>query len=146
VVTLGIIFTGGVLADRFGARRLLLYVTLFVGAFLVVFNLLAPWWVHEGVATGGQVLWYMIDPVFSVAAMPVLMAICRKGVEGSQFTTYMALVNLVDIAGALRLGAGHDVGKGSRDRLVGGGLVLLAALLVFASTRKDKQLAVSSGQ
>jgi hypothetical protein len=28
--------------------------------------------------------------------------------------------------------------------LVGGGVVLLAALLVFASNRKDKQLAVSS--
>jgi PAT family beta-lactamase induction signal transducer AmpG len=146
VITLGIIFTGGVLADRFGARRLLLYVTLFVGVFLLGFNLLAPWWPHEGVAMGGQVLWYMIDPIFSVAAMPVLMAICRKGVEGSQFTTYMALVNLVDIAGAYVSGQAMTWVKAPVIGLAGGGLVLLAAVLVFASTRKDKQLAVSSNQ
>ncbi|MBD0257205.1 MAG: MFS transporter, partial [Cytophagales bacterium] len=139
VVTLGVIFTGGVLADRFGARRLLRYVTLFVGAFLLAFNLLAPWWVHEGVAMGGQVLWYMIDPIFSVAAMPVLMAICRKGVEGSQFTTYMALVNLVDIAGAYVSGQAMTWVKAPVIGLVGGGLVLLAALLAFPSTRQDKQ-------
>ena len=138
VVTLGIIFAGGVLADRFGARRLLLYVTLFVGVFLLGFNLLAPWWVHEGVATGGQVLWYMTDPIFSVAAMPVLMAICRKGVEGSQFTTYMALVNLVDIAGAYLSGQALTWVKAPVIGLAGGVLVLLAALLVFASTRQDR--------
>ncbi len=138
VVTLGIIFTGGVLADRFGARRLLLYVTLFVGVFLLVFNLLASWWVHEGVATAGQVLWYMIDPIFSVAAMPVLMAICRKGVEGSQFTTYMALVNLVDIAGAYVSGQAMTWVKAPVIGLVGGGLVLLAALLVFSTARRQE--------
>jgi len=146
VVTLGIIFTGGVLADRIGPRRLLLYVTAFVGAFLLGFNLLAGWWVHEGVATGGQVLWYMIDPIFSVAAMPVLMAICRKGVEGSQFTTYMALVNLVDIAGAYLSGQALTWVKAPVIGMAGGGLVLLAALLVFSSARKEKQLAVSSKQ
>jgi PAT family beta-lactamase induction signal transducer AmpG len=136
VVTLGIIFTGGVLADRFGARRMLLYVTVLVGTFLLGFNLLAPWWPHEGVATGGQVLWYMIDPIFSVAAMPVLMAICRKGVEGSQFTTYMALVNLVDIAGAYLSGQALTWVKAPVIGMAGGALVLLAALLVFASTRR----------
>ena len=27
------------------------------------------------------------------------MTLCRRGVEGSQFTAYMALVNLADVAG-----------------------------------------------
>jgi PAT family beta-lactamase induction signal transducer AmpG len=80
----------------------------------------------------------MIDPIFSVAAMPVLMAICRKGVEGSQFTTYMALVNLVDIAGAYVSGQAMTWVKAPVIGLVGGGLVLLAALLVFSTARRQE--------
>ncbi len=50
-------------------------------------------------AGSGLVLWYAFDPGFSIACMPVLMGLCRKGVEGSQFTAYMALVNLANAAG-----------------------------------------------
>lgn len=38
------------------------------------------------------------DPLLSVPAMALLMAFCCPCIEGSQFTTYMALVNLCGVA------------------------------------------------
>jgi PAT family beta-lactamase induction signal transducer AmpG len=143
VVAIGVILLSGVLVDRFGARRLMLYVMLLISSFLLFFNLMSGLWVSEPVAITGQVLWYMIESTFSVAAMPVLMAICRKGVEGSQFTTYMALVNLTDIAGAYLSGQAMTWVKAPVIGLIGGALVLLAALLVFASARKQDLQAVA---
>ena len=46
----------------------------------------------------GLVLISLADPLISLAAMPLLMAYCRPKIEGSQFTTYMALVNLCTVA------------------------------------------------
>ncbi len=91
--------TGGYLADRLGARRLLVGMLGIIAIYLIGFNLLSGFWVQHSVAQVGLVALYFLDPAVSAAAMPVLMGICRKGVEGSQFTTYMALVNLCDIAG-----------------------------------------------
>jgi PAT family beta-lactamase induction signal transducer AmpG len=50
------------------------------------------------VAFSGLVVLNLADPLLSVAAMPLLMAFCRPRIEGSQFTTYMALVNLCGVA------------------------------------------------
>ena len=36
--------------------------------------------------------------------MPVLMSLCRPGVEGSQFTAYMAMVNLANALGTYASG------------------------------------------
>jgi PAT family beta-lactamase induction signal transducer AmpG len=40
------------------------------------------------------------DPFYSVAAFPILMTLCRPAIAGSQFTAYMALINLSEIGGA----------------------------------------------
>ncbi|MBC3793750.1 MFS transporter [Spirosoma utsteinense] len=99
IVATVIALTGGYLADRIGARRLLLIMLGIVAVYLLGFNLFSETWVRREVAQVGLVALYFMDPAVSAAAMPVLMSICRKGVEGSQFTTYMAFVNLGDIVG-----------------------------------------------
>ncbi|CCH51111.1 major facilitator superfamily MFS_1 [Fibrisoma limi BUZ 3] len=127
--------TGGFLADRFGARRLLVIVISIIAAYLIGFNLISDWWKTRDVARTGLVALYFMDPSLSIAAMPVLMAICRKGVEGSQFTTYMAFVNLSDIAGsfvsghALNYLAAPTIGK------IAGLLAFLAVLTAFFTLR-----------
>ncbi len=99
-----IALTGGYIADRVGARRLLVIMLGIVALYLIGFNLLSPLWIQRPIARTGLVAIYFMDPAVSAAAMPVLMSICRKGVEGSQFTTYMAFVNLCDIAGTFFAG------------------------------------------
>ncbi|QXV64895.1 MFS transporter [Mucilaginibacter sp. 21P] len=96
LVTLG----GGVLADRIGAPKLQTKVMLAICLFLIVFNCMGGLWLHKSLSVSGLILWNFADPMFSVAAMPVLMALCRDKVEGSQFTAYMALVNFCDVMGA----------------------------------------------
>ncbi|GAB2770182.1 RhtX/FptX family siderophore transporter [Hymenobacter latericoloratus] len=98
--TLCLIVAGGVLADRLGAARLQRWVMLGLGCFLVVFCGLSFWWHYRPVATLGLLVWNLADPSLSVAALPLLMALCRPRIEGSQFTTYMALVNLCGVSGS----------------------------------------------
>lgn len=117
LIVLGVVLVGGWLADRVGARRLLIVVIFIHSTYMLTANLLEPYWKHRPVATAILVLWNMMDPILSTAAMPVLMSLCRTHVEGrkpyngrknrcstvelgSQFTTYMSLVNLCDLAGA----------------------------------------------
>ncbi len=91
-------------ADRIGPRRLMVVMMVLIGGFLVGFDLIGDYWGTTGLAAGGLILWFMFDPGFSVACMPVLMGLCRKGVEGSQFTAYMSLVNLSVVGGGLLSG------------------------------------------
>ncbi|UOQ78424.1 MFS transporter [Hymenobacter sp. 5516J-16] len=102
--TLCLIVAGGILADRIGAARLQRRVMLVLGLFLLVFCSLSFLWHYEPVATLGLLVWNMADPSLSVAALPLLMALCRPRIEGSQFTTYMALVNLCGVSGSLLTG------------------------------------------
>lgn len=98
--TLLVIIGGGVVADRMGPAKLQIRVMLAVCIFLIVFCGMGALWFHKSISITGLLLWNFADPMFSVAAMPVLMALCRKKVEGSQFTAYMAMVNFCDVAGA----------------------------------------------
>ena len=41
--------------------------------------------------------------------MPVLMSLCLVKVEGSQFTAYMAIINLCDVMGAYISGWGMSI-------------------------------------
>ena len=131
---------GGYLADWFGARRLLAIMMGAVAAYLIGFNLLSGEWTHRSVAQTGLVLLYIMDPAVSAAAMPVLMGICRKGVEGSQFTTYMAFVNLCDIAGSFVAGHALEYVQAPAIGLVAGGLAVLAVGVAGFTLRHYRQI------
>ncbi len=121
------IVAGGTLSDWIGHRRMLGLVMLGMSCFLFGFCGLGAWWARPGVAQVGLILWSTFDPAFSVAAMPVLMAVCRRGIEGSQFTAYMAFVNLCDIAGSYL--AGHALGFAPAPAIgLGCGVAVLLAL------------------
>jgi PAT family beta-lactamase induction signal transducer AmpG len=100
LITFGVLMAGGVIADRMGALRLQRQVLLFLALFLLIFNALSPAWRHEAVVTSGLLIWSVADPFYSVAAFPILMTLCKRTIEGSQFTAYMAMINLSDIGGA----------------------------------------------
>jgi MFS transporter, PAT family, beta-lactamase induction signal transducer AmpG len=100
LIVVGVILVGGWLADGVGARRLLPWIVAFHVTYLLTISLLAPYWSNPTVAAAGAIIWNMMDPSLSVAAIPILMSLCRPDVEGSQFTTYMALINGSDVLGA----------------------------------------------
>ncbi|WP_232561205.1 MFS transporter [Spirosoma oryzicola] len=126
---------GGYIADRIGPRRLLIIVLAMVTVYLIGFNLIDALWSKPTLAQTGLVALYFMDPSISVAAMPVLMAICRPGVEGSQFTTYMAFVNLSDIAGSYVAGHALTYVQAPTIGLLAGGLAGIALLCAFATLR-----------
>lgn len=135
VAATAIALTGGYLADRMGARRLLIIVMGVVAVYLITFNLLSASWVRRDIAQSGLVALYFMDPAVSAAAMPVLMAICRKGVEGSQFTTYMAFVNLSDVAGTYFAGTALLHFTAPTIGLFGGVLAFVAMCIAFLTLR-----------
>lgn len=129
VLATAVALLGGYLADRLGARRLLVIMLSAIALYLLVFNLGSALWTQYSIAEIGLVALYFLDPALSAAAMPVLMGICRKGVEGSQFTTYMALVNLCDIGGTYLAGRALLLVKAPAIGLFSGGLVLVAVVI-----------------
>ncbi|AQG80253.1 MFS transporter [Spirosoma montaniterrae] len=130
-----IALTGGYLADRFGARRLLLVMMSIVAVYLLGFNLASDAWAQHKVAQTGLVALYFMDPAVSAAAMPVLMGICRPGVEGSQFTTYMAFVNLCDIAGTYVAGTALEYIAAPYIGLTAGALAAVATAVTMLVVR-----------
>jgi PAT family beta-lactamase induction signal transducer AmpG len=132
--------TGGYIADRFGAQRLLVIMLGFIAVYLVGFNVSSAFWVQHSVAQNGLVALYFLDPAVSAAAMPVLMSICRKGVEGSQFTTYMALVNLCDIGGTYFAGRALLIVEAPTIGLFAGALVLVAVVIAWVTIRHYRRI------
>lgn len=135
VAATAIALSGGYLADRIGAPRLLIIMLGVVAVYLVGFNLLSGSWVQRDVARTGLVALYFMDPAVSAAAMPVLMGICRKGVEGSQFTTYMAFVNLSDIVGTYFAGNALLYLTAPTIGLTAGGLAVAATVIALLTIR-----------
>lgn len=140
IVATVVALTGGYIADRIGAQRLLVVMIAIVAVYLIGFNLLSAVWIRRDIAQTGLVALYFMDPAVSAAAMPVLMAICRKGVEGSQFTTYMAFVNLCDIAGTYLSGQALNVFSAPSIGLFAGGLAVVALLVIFTALRHYRRM------
>jgi PAT family beta-lactamase induction signal transducer AmpG len=90
---------GGWLSDRIGALRMLLAVTFVMGAGFLGFSLAWAWWTHSMVSTSGLLLRQMFESLFSIAALPVLMSVCRREIAAAQFGFYMALSNQADVLG-----------------------------------------------
>jgi PAT family beta-lactamase induction signal transducer AmpG len=125
LVSFAVLLGGGVLVDRIGPGRLQYWVLVVLAGFLLLFSSLAPFWVNKTLSFSGLVVMSLADPMLSVAAMPLLMAFCRPRIEGSQFTTYMALVNLCGVASSylngwlLELTTAPVIGLGSGLLLLG---------------------------
>lgn len=100
LVVFCVILAGGVMADRIGARKLQIKVMWVLALFLLLFNAISSLWKMEEVAVSGLLIWNIADPLFSVAAFPILMTLCKDHIAGSQFTTYMALINFCGILGS----------------------------------------------
>ena len=128
LAALGVTAAGGGLADRVGVGRLLRWSVAGFAAFLLLFGLAGPHWAAPGVGTLGLAVGAVVDPLLSVAALPALMGVCRRGAEGSQFTAYMALVNQAGVFGGFLAGQLLEVTTAPAIGVGCGLAVLLAAV------------------
>lgn len=130
-VALVLALVGGWFSDRIGASRMLRQVAFLMAALHIGFSLLASLWANPAVATGGLVVRQTLEPLFSIAALPVLMGLCRSRVAGAQFAFYMALSNQADILGIYLSGtlltyfSAPMVGLGCGLAMLGAALLIL---------------------
>ncbi len=136
IVPLVVMLAGGVIADKFGATRLQRIVLMVMAAFLVLFNAFSFLWVDKSVATAGLLFFSVADPMYSIAAFPILMAICSKQVAGSQFTAYMALINLSEIGGTFLTGIALERIAGPVLGVVAGVVLIVLAMILFLFRQK----------
>ncbi len=128
VITFIAIILGGIASDKMGAKSMQVKVMWGVGLFLVILNSLFYLWHYDYFSGMGLILWNLADPLLCVSVFPILMALCVKKVEGSQFTAYMAMINLCDVTGTYI--TGWSVSAVSAPLLgLGCGLFILALLL-----------------
>ncbi|MBO0938848.1 MFS transporter [Fibrella sp. HMF5335] len=141
LIVVAILLLGGWAADRYGAKRLLPWIMGMNFLILLTFSLAAPYWTDHRVASAVAVVWNMLDPSLSMMAIPILMALCRRDVEGSQFTTYMAFVNLSDIIGAFVSGHAQQYITAPTIGLCTAAAAGLGLVWILITTRKTAQAA-----
>lgn len=145
IITLVVTISGGVIADKIGAGKMQVRVMWGLALFLLFFNVISAFWHVKTVATTGLLLWSLADPLLSVAAFPVIMNLCAAHIEGSQFTSYMALINFCDVVGsyftgwALHVVAAPVLGFGC-------GVVILLSVFLLYHARRQKMLDVRFDQ
>ncbi|HVG13172.1 MAG TPA: MFS transporter, partial [Flavisolibacter sp.] len=99
LVTLSVMALSGFFADKWGPTRLQRIVLTALALFILVFSASLLFTSSRVVVTSGLLAWGVADPLYSIAAFPILMLLCNKEIAGSQFTAYMALINLAEIGG-----------------------------------------------
>jgi PAT family beta-lactamase induction signal transducer AmpG len=100
MVTFVAILIAGSVSDKIGHKKLQVKVTWVVCIFLIVLNVTSTFWSYKYYSGTALILWNLADPLLSVTIFPILMGLCIKQVEGSQFTTYLAMINLCDVLGS----------------------------------------------
>ncbi|MDQ6763314.1 MAG: MFS transporter [Bacteroidota bacterium] len=100
IITFIAIIIAGSKSDSVGPKPMQIKVMWGVCIFLLVINITNNFWVYEYYSGSALLLWNLADPLLSVCIFPILMGLCLKKVEGSQFTTYLALINLCDVLGS----------------------------------------------
>ena len=138
VITFVAIIVAGISSDRIGAKSLQIKVMWGVSIFLILLNAFYKLWQYELVSGSALVLWNLADPLLSVTIFPILMGLCWEKVEGSQFTAYLAMINLCDVIGSYTTGWTLEIVSAPMLGFLCGMLILL--LLVYLKLNGNYKL------
>jgi len=131
---------GGFAADRVGARRLAGITTVLLGLVYIGFSCMESYWSGKTFVTGFLLVQETLLAVPSVSLFAMFMGISWPVVAATQFTAYMALLNLSEAVGKRITGPLRDAMSVSEIYFYIGvlqiGLVLLLPLIDPHQTRR----------
>ncbi len=96
---------GGWLADRFGHKRMIALSAGGLGVVWFVFAAVEPWWVDDRVPTALLLIEPLLQSLATVSLFALFMDISWPRVAATQFTAYMACLNLSSAMGNWLAGA-----------------------------------------
>jgi PAT family beta-lactamase induction signal transducer AmpG len=92
--------TGGLLATAFGAKRVVVCSLIAMSGGWFSYALLNQSWANDAVVSGLLMAEFFIQGALQVAMFALFMGICWSVVAATQFSSYMALMNLGNVLGA----------------------------------------------
>ena len=122
-VGLGGAVLGGFLADIVGPRRLAAVTGLSSAVLWIIFALTPGYWVYDVSMVTMMILETALGGMFSVSLFALFMGVSWKLVAATQFTAYMALLNVSRIIG-------NSLGGSLEGRVTFSDIYLLAALMI----------------
>ncbi len=132
---------GGFLADRVGPRRLAGIATVLLGLSWIGFASAEPLWTDRSFVTAFLLTQETLLAVMSVSLFALFMGISWPLVAATQFTAYMALLNLSEAIGKKLAGPLSDWMTVSDVYLCAGVLQIgLVALLLLIDPRQTRRL------
>jgi PAT family beta-lactamase induction signal transducer AmpG len=135
---------GGLLADCVGAKRMAGISTVLLGATWITFGLTPLAWQTTLIVSVFLLLTEFFASVLSVSLFALFMGLCWPAVAATQFTAYMAILNLSNTCGAWYAGRLRDAYSFS-EILLGMGIfqivAILAWLLVIDPHERNRRLA-----
>lgn len=131
---------GGFVVDRVGVRRLIA-VTAFLIAGCCAFAGLSPLMgTSVAIATGFLLAVNFLASAQTVASFSLFMGLCSLAVAGTQFTLYMAALNLTRAQGAHIVAALGDYGYGAV--YIGMGVAMLVSVPILYAIPKAPRVVV----
>jgi PAT family beta-lactamase induction signal transducer AmpG len=95
---------GGVVATWIGAKRGVMLISCGLAACWFAYAMTAPWWHHAPLVAVLFCAGAALTNAFQVAMFALFMGICRGPVAATQFSAYMALLNVSGSMGAMLAG------------------------------------------
>lgn len=95
---------GGFLADKFGAKPMIFLTSVLLGGLWIAFGVANDLLMHRASVTALLILQELLLAVMSVSLFSLFMTVSWPRVAATQFTTYMALMNLSTTLGSYAAG------------------------------------------
>ncbi|MCB1843170.1 MAG: MFS transporter [Halioglobus sp.] len=130
------IFLCGILADRLGARRALVLSLIGMGVLQGAMAASPESWGAPGVFRGYTILYILLFVLMSVSLYAEAMRVSTPAIAATQFSLFMAVLNLGTSFGAQRFGTIQQNHGFEGAFLAAGSAALIAAIIFLASREK----------
>ena len=127
----------GPLIDRFGAKRMLVFVIMLVAVHAFTLAATQHYWEDTTYVRVMMSIWVLLGPITMVCVIALAMAICSAQVSATQFAIYMSIANLGASLGSACYGLVAERTSLAQSLVLMGSMTLitLAIVLFYRSHR-----------